>query len=232
MKKLILSLFIISFIGGCKAQSENQVNVKIVDILKKDKFNMEVFELSFCIEELLYIVENDSSFFRMWADKIDNSFANTIKDEVLYIHSIEYNLFKMRLNEESDLKNKYPIAFKRIKNYEQNITPKYYENFSNPFKVYIEYPEQLDDICLIMLLSNIDCVFFEDIQNDKVAFWKFNNWIEYGFEEFRYYPGTLNKGKGIINNRIIEHVLESDKCQYNSLVKNSIIMIKKIKEKY
>ena len=151
---------------------------------------------------------------------------------MLYIHSLEYSLFEKRMGDNQTLKNDYPIAYKKVQNYKPPVKSREYSSFSEPFKVYIDYPEQIDNICLIMLVCRINCDFFDDIQNEKMALWKFNNWIEYGFEEFRYYPGTLNKGKGIINNRIIDYIMEMKYCQQHPLAQKSITMIKTIRDKY
>lgn len=232
MKKALLFIALISLIMSCNAQTERTVNKEVLDILMKDKFNLEIFELSFCINEILNIIENDSSYYKILNDRISKAFDNNKKEEILYIHTVEFEFFQQMIKSNASLKNKYPDGYWKIQQIKPTLLSKTYSNYSEVFKAYVEYPEQVDNICLIMLTCKIDCKFFDDVQNDKIAQWKYNNWLDYGYEEFRHYPGTLNAGKGNINNRIIDYILKTKNCQDNPLANKSIEMIKSITEKH
>jgi len=229
-KSLVLFSFLFMFIG-CSAQSQNHVDETVINLLEDSKFNLEIYELAFCTKEILYLIENDTTLYNLFQERINKSFRNTIKEELLYIHSLEYELLKDRIITNSN-EEEFPQGVKGFKNIHPNTIQKVVSDFAVPFKAYIEFPEQVDDICLIMLLSDIDCKYFQDIQQDKIALWKFNNWIEYGFEEFRYYPGTLEKGKGIINKRIVNYIIQNNSCKEYPLVKKSTEMIKNTIGKY
>jgi len=230
MIKIITIIFSFLFIfEGCNAQKDNHLDEEVINFLKESKFNIEIYELAFCTKEVLYLIESDSSFKNMFQERINNSFENDISEELRNIHSIEYRFFKDRMVKDSN-SNEFPKGFRYFINIQPNITQNIFVDFAVPFKAFIEFPEQVDDICLIMLLGDIECKYFQDIQQDKVALWKFNNWIEYGFEEFRYNPGTSHKVKGIINQRIINYILENKQCQDQTLVERSIKKIKDLTE--
>ena len=80
MKKIVIVFNLISLLIGCNAQTENQMNKTVVDILKQNKLNLEIFELSFCLNEILYIIENDSNYYKIWEDRINESFHSKIKE--------------------------------------------------------------------------------------------------------------------------------------------------------
>jgi hypothetical protein len=232
MKKIVFILAIISLVMRCNAQSELNVNNAVIETLKKDRFNFEIFELAFCLNEIFSIIENDSTYYNIWASRINQAFNNKQKEELLYVHSIEYKFLKYMMSENISLKGVYPNLYIKLQQIKPVLTAKEFPNFSKVFNDYIEYPEQVDNICLILLICEINCQVFDDITNDKIALWKYNNWINYGFEEFRYYPGTLNNGKKAINNRIINYIMNNKHCQGSPLVNKSFIMIKSTVEKY
>lgn len=232
MKTILVSFLVLSQIISCNAQQDRMINEELVDVLKKDKFNLEIYELSFCLDEILYLIENDSNYFKTWKERVNKSFDPKLKKEVLYIHSLEYDFFKLMILENSALINFYPNAYKKIQEIKPTPIAITNSKFSEVFKAYIEFPEQVDDICMVMLVCKLNCATFNDVQNDKIALWKFTNWIDYGFEEFRYYPGTLNEWKGIINKRIINYILKSNNCVDHPLVSRSIALFNSMIEKY
>jgi len=231
MKKLYLFIIVFLTITNCDAQSDSKVNEYIVKSLKENKFNFEIFELAFCLDEIFFLIENDSTSFDILIERINNAFNVPQKEEIKYIHSLEFDFFREQLIRKIDLKIKYPETYSRLEQTNPEIANNYSNNFAEIFKSYIEYPEQVDDICLIMLICNIDCKYYDNIQNDKIASWKYNNWIEYGFEEFRYYPGTLLEEKRVLNNRMFDYIVKTSNCRDILLVDRSISMIEKVKQK-
>lgn len=223
MKRLLFCIVGIT-ITLLEIRCQASYNKEVVELLKKDKFNYEIYELAFCINEVSHIIEQDTNYLRVLDQKIRIAADNNIKPELLYIHLLEIDFFKKMLDE-NNVKDKYPKAYsdfqKILPSKKSNITT----SFTKIFNSYIEYPEQVDDICLIMLTCNLNCKAFEDIQKDKTSVWKYNNWLDYGFEEFRFFPGKTSKAKNIMNNRIIDYILKSEKCKDNNLVIKSKAML-------
>ena len=60
MKSAIVVILLVLSVSIGFSKPEDEINLDIVGMLKFQKFNLEFYELSFCIEEILYIVENDS----------------------------------------------------------------------------------------------------------------------------------------------------------------------------
>lgn len=234
MKKLAFAITILFFttVSLVKAQKDIIPDSLIVDYLKKNKFNLEFYELSFCQNEILFILEQDTGYYSIWEKRIQTEIKDSLDANAFYIHSKGLNFFKEILVT-SELHNVYPFAFKFIlESLNFNITLKKVNDFSEVFKSYIKYPEQVDDICLILLVCDFNCDFFKEIQSDKIANWKFNNWLEYGFEEFRIYPEKTIKGKREITERLISYILTNYKCMNQPLKQQSIEMIKRVSAKY
>jgi hypothetical protein len=234
MKRVILFSLLVLIGMVSFSKNSNESNLDIVKMLKSEKFNLEFYELSFCIEEVLNIIETDSSFCNIWDARIAEGFSKRLEDEIIYIHFKELEFLKYKLNSDENLKLKYPYAYEYvIKSIDINIDlKKGMHNFPEIFNTYIKYPEQIDDICIIMLICDFDCMVFKTIQNDKISNWKFNNWLEYGFEEFRYFPSTQNQASNILTNRITKYIIENPKCINKPLVIKSIEMIQATMNKY
>jgi hypothetical protein len=208
----------------CYSQNYEQC---VAERLKKDNFNLSFYELSFCINEIYHILENDTAYCRVWENRINRLQTSNLN----YLKKIEYGYFD-KMHKENPYKTNYPkavsfIDFSLVKINIEKIT-----DFAEIFSDYIEYPEQVDDACLIMLVCDMDCNFFTKIQNDEIAFWEYSNWLEYGFEEFRYYPGLSTRANQIINDRIINYILNKKDCLDQELVQKSISMIKSVVEEH
>lgn len=234
MRSVVVLVLLISIVSVGFSKPDDELNLEVVEMLKFQKFNLEFYELSFCIDEILNIVENDSSYCEVWDARISSGFVRTLEDEIIYVHLKELDFFETNLLSDKTYKTKYPFAFKYILNsLEINIdVKKGVSNFHKILNVYVKYPEQIDDICLISLICNFDCMVFNDIQNDDISNWKFNNWLKYGFDEFRYFPSTQDSANIILTNRISNHIVKSSKCKTEPLVIKSIKMIQAVMNKY
>lgn len=235
MRKILILLGVFCYfpaIGNIDMHRDNFVDESVVDILKKTDFNMELFELAFCINEIHYLVESDSVYYELLKKRFSR-FSSIIEEDALkYMHILEYRLFKQQLD--IVLLNKgCSVSLKDFQKIGEASSESIdTTDFSIHFKSYIEYPEQVDNACLITLLSDVSCDYFSQIQDDKIALWQFNNWLDYGFEEFRYYPGVLKDGLGVINNRIIDYILELEHCPNQKLVHKSKAMFESIRSRY
>jgi hypothetical protein len=207
----------------CSAQ---KYDVSVIDELKRCDFNREFYELAFAIPEIYYMLETDTSCQEKWGNRI--RLFQRFKDKMGVLQKMEYTFFIQKQREFlNDNSKKIPLV------YDTDMTKtEVVENFGKIFLDYIEYPDQVDAACLIILLCSKDCRLFTEIQNEKYALWNYNNWLEYGFEEFRYYPGMSKKGNQIINNRMIDYLLNNKHCFEQELVHKSIVMIKSVINKY
>ena len=219
MKK-VLFIFYCIFNTACYAQEHN---LDVVNRLKKDNFYLEFYELAFCINEIHFILENDTSYFNVWKNRIEN-FS---KHELSYLKKIGCQFFSDMQNNNPD-NQYYSRAVKFVQDNQLKIGIEKPVNFAQDFRRFIEYPEQVDDACLIMLICNIDCYYFIEIQNDEIALWRFNQWLEYGFEEFRYNYSLLDKSRRMITNRIIDYIVNKNDCEDKDLVRKSKKMIKSV----
>jgi hypothetical protein len=216
----------------CISQTRKQIDVQIMEYLKKERFNIEITDLSFCIDEILFVIEKDTSYKNIFIKRINESFDKGLSNATIYVHKKVFESFMDTIKSLKYFKNNYPKAYEYIIHINPFIKEITFNSFTDVFKAYIEYPEQVDDICVFTLLYKSDNKTYEGIEKDKVALWRFNTWIEYGFEEFRYYPGILNKAKGKINERIIEAIIRKQGINSNQLVKKSLEMIKNVEKKY
>jgi hypothetical protein len=203
----------------------NAVEQELADHLKKNSFNLEIFELAFCLPEILSIIESEPETYEVLEKRINRSFSQETNENTRFIFSMEYKFLQKMLQENQLLKKEFPIGFQKLSKLKPSLIDSPPASFSNIFNSYIEFPEQVDNICLILLTANEDCRAFQEIENNRDANWKFSNWLEYGFDEFRFFPGTLDKAKGILNDRIINYILENPVCHDQPLVKRSVDMI-------
>src|SRR5690554_876959 len=235
MRKLLMFLGVFCFypaIGNIDMHRDNFVDKSVVDILKKTDFNMELFELAFCINEIHYLVESDSVYYELLKKRLSRFSSIIEKDELKYMYLLEYRFFKQKLNEVFFNKG-CSVSLIDLQKFGEPLAESIdTTDFSVHFRAYIEYPEQVDNACIITLLSDVNCDCFSQIQDDKIALWQFNNWLDYGFEEFRYYPGVLKDGLGVINNRIIDYILELEHCPNQKLVHKSKAMFESIRSRY
>lgn len=222
MTKYLLFLMILTLSTiGCSQNST--ADNSIIEYLKKNNFNLEIYELAFCVEEILYILDEDTSYIRKLEEKIGSSFTKRNNSSQKYFHFKELQLLKNKFRlKDADLGD---IIFLESTQYNNP-----YESYAELVNNYTEYPEQIDDIFLIFLVCNFEEKAWNDIMNNKIAYWKFNNWIDYGFIEFRYYMGTKNAAKGILNERIIEYIQKNE--TNHKLVKRSLDMFNTVQEKF
>lgn len=224
-------IVLITFFNLTSFSQNQKIEQSIVDLIKENNFNLEIYELSVCINELFYIIETDSSKFLDFEIKMEKSFDKSLSLATKNIHSIEFKNFKKQIINNDSLQIKFPHAYMKISNYQIKYIPNKLD-YLNSFKNYIDYPEQVDDICIITLLYNSNSSTLDSILNDKIAFWRFSNWIDYGFEEFRYYPNLSNKGKEIITNRLILYIKKINKNNNHYLVQKSLESINSSIAKY
>lgn len=234
MRSVVMLVLLISIVSIGFSKPDDELNLEVVEMLKLQKFNLEYYELSFCIEEILYVVENDSSYSEIWDARISSGFVKTLEDEIIYVHLKELSFFEANLLADKTFKTKYPSAFNYILNsLDINMdVKKGVSNFSEIFNVYVKYPEQVDDICLISLICNFDCTIFSDIRNDDISNWKYNNWLKYGFDEFRYFPSIQDSAHNVLTNRVSNFIIKNSSCKTDTLVIKSIKMIQTIMCKY
>jgi hypothetical protein len=228
---LLIGLFIDSSINSAQI-NKLDIDQQVVSYLKKNSLRVELFELSFCVKELVYILDQDTSYYKKWDELINILFDKRHKSEELFVRIKEITFLRNRMLNDSSLVSLYPKAYQyllsKIPTQNININKK----FNEIFKICIDVPEKVDYMCLVSLICDFNESIFIDINNDKIALWKYNNWLEYGFAEFRYYPGILNKSKGIINQRIINYISEKYKESKNPLIIKTLGMFNEVKNQY
>jgi hypothetical protein len=223
----ITLLIILSLANSCVAQPA--VNDEIVSYLKKKKFQLELFELAMCKEEMLAILEKDTLFREIWKERAALIFDKRLSEAYLFFHTHEARLFSSLLDSSTDLKKKYPLAFELVKtSIKTKNTLKVPTDYSNLFLDYVEYPEDVDPACLVALMCFEDKAF-SDINSNKVSLSRFNEWLNYGFEEFRHYSGSKSKAKNEINNRLVDFIIEKHKSSRDSLLIDKSIKLLKTK---
>jgi len=227
---IISSLLLIYGCHSNAQQNEVDPNYEIVEMLTKNKLNLELFELAFVLPELAYIIENDST--GLFDQRIQNAFNPNLSAVSQYVHSIELGFLLSQFAADISLKSAFPVAVKMALQKEVFIREKSDDDFSVIYKEYIQYPEQVDDISLITLLTSKDCRLYENIAGDKMAMYNFNNWLEYGFDEFRYYPDSKDSINLEINNKLVDWIMTNAKCPDNPLVRRSKKMLKEVVGSY
>lgn len=229
--KFTLVVLLITFCNQIINGQNNTREPQIIDLLKENNFNLEMYELTVCINELFYIIENDTNQFYAFQNRINHAFDKSFSNETKFIHFIEFENFKHEILINDTLKKLYPDSFSKILNLKIDFYPRNIE-YLNAFKNYIEYPEQVDDICIITLLYKSDNATLDSIMNDKIAFWRFLSWLEYGFEEFRYYPSINVKSKSIITDRLIFKIKSKNQDSDHEIVRKTFEMINSMLIKY
>jgi hypothetical protein len=237
MKKILSKssyLVVVFILSGCLNQATAiPPDPVLKDYVKKEKFALEIYELSFCLEEIADILEHDTSYNILFEKRLKLAFDKRLNKSQLFIHNKEMGLLRKSLANLKSGETIYPKAYKIMNKLFEGHNSSDFNNYSEPFKAYIEYPEQVDDICLVTLITDSpNNQAWEDIQSDKIALIRFNNWIEYGFEEFRYYPGLSSKPKSILNTRIVNFIFNKRKDDKNPLVMKSLKMIHSVVTKY
>jgi hypothetical protein len=233
MKKIIiLSLLFVVF--GCQTKAQRTqpptIDKQVVEMLKANKLNLQLFELAFVLPELTYLIEKDTT--GLFDKRISNAFASNLSIDVKYIHSLSLDFLVSKIKEDDSLIKAFPDATEKIIRKESYIIRKPEKSFSEIYKSYIKYPEQVDDATLIILLTANDCQIYESIASDEVALYNFNNWIEYGFDEFRYYPDSENPISKRINDKLANWVIEKANCSDNVLVIKAKAMLKETMDSY
>lgn len=230
IKALFITITIFS--AAAKTWSSPYKDSLIVEHLKKEKFNLELYELAFCSRELLQILEEDSMARNEFMKRIERAFDERLSQSQLYFHQLEYDLLSGQISEDKDVKLSYPKALSLIQKLAPEKLSYDYKGFATHFQNYIEYPEQTDDACIIALVTNLPKTIWKEIESDKLALYRFNTWLEFGFEEFRYYPGLKSTIKSTINDRIISFIKEKYSVAHHPLIAKSLDMINSMEERY
>ncbi|MEQ8880634.1 MAG: hypothetical protein RLQ12_13420 [Cyclobacteriaceae bacterium] len=232
MKKKLLFKSLILFLTfhtNCQVPMDSMDN-GIIKMLEKNDLNIQLFELAFALPELAYIIENDTT--DLFEKRIQNAFRENLPHDTKYIHSLslKFLISRFRLNQEIALS--FPLAFQKVIMKDSILINQPNKEFHEIYKSYIKYPEQVDAITIITLLEVENCEIYNSIENDELALYYFNSWLEYGFDEFRYYPDSENPSKKLINDRIVNWVTEHSNCPENNLVHKAKIMMRETIESY
>ncbi|GCC53323.1 hypothetical protein SanaruYs_35660 [Chryseotalea sanaruensis] len=231
-KEILIPILTICLFGFVRFGSAYGYDSALMEYIKKEKFNLELYELSFCTEEVLKIIESDSTYQNDFIKRINRAFDKRLSESQRYFHTFEYVFF---LNQISTIKNYkiiYPKSLLIIENLQPLKRDYTFKNYSFPFQNYIEYPEQVDDACIISLITDLPSTVWSDIERDKLALYRFNAWLEFGFEEFRYYPGTKSKVKSTLNKRIVDYISSKHKNSSMPLIVKALKSINHTVEKY
>ncbi|WP_138765875.1 hypothetical protein [Pedobacter xixiisoli] len=119
----------------------------------------------------------------------------------------------------------YPAAYQFIISLKKNM-PSLKTSFKDYVELFlkrIEYPEDVDDACISYLILYKEEKPFDDILKNKSALYRFNQWLRYGFKEFRGYS-LENTPQNEISNRIIQRIRENHANPKNELLKRTLKM--------
>lgn len=221
MKLLIKIIICISFlihVTSVKAQKSNYSNVE--SYLKKNKFQLELYELSFCGREILKLLENDSlsrTFFEERINRVNNKhfdkYEKFIQNKELKI------LFDSLLNVKNNKKYVKSTRFIRSIKDDFNFSKEQiFLDYSEPFIGYVKYPDQIDDICLFTLINGDDGEVFRKLLRNENVSYIFNNWLKYGFIEFRGFSKEDTP-----KNEITDRIINSLNSKYKSSKQITII---------
>lgn len=198
----------------------------IIDLLKHEKFQLELFELSMCTEEILTILQEDTTYHRHWKKRMGRVNDKRLSDYDRYFHSVELSFF---LKQCQGLKSQYKSGYSLIEKSTPTFQTKDYADLAIPFYNYIHYPEDIDPACLVVLVCFSEKAL-NHIAKDKKSFSRFNDWFEYGYDEFRDGMARNNIGKKKINNRLIDFIENKYSKSSQPLAVSSIAMLKKKKK--
>ena len=230
---VLTTFFLLNFAHLPIAQpAELAVDRGIAELLVEEKLNFQFFELAMVLPELANVIESDTS--DLLSKRVQHSFDSSLSIETRYVNSLDFCFLFSKFKSDSSISDTFPKAFELISSLREKVVieTQPIQNFASIYKEYIEYPEQMDDITIITLLTANDCKFFEEIQADQIAMYNFNNWLEYGFDEFRYYPDFENPVRLEINNRLTAYLSKNVKCTDNVLVQESLKMIDRVVASY
>ena len=225
----MLTLFLGGVVISCDASTYDST---VAAYIKKEQFNLELYELSFCAKEVVGIIETDSVYQKAFEKRINRAFDKKLNAAQIYFHTLEYDFLRKQVLALENVKQLYPQSISLIEKMVPSGKTFTFTNFSAPFQDYIEYPEQTDDACIITLISHLPRKVWNEIQSDELALYRFNTWLEFGFEEFRYYPGIKSAVKSKINSRIVIFINEKNKGNTEPLVIKSLKTINSVVEKY
>jgi hypothetical protein len=226
------TLLILFFVGTSTSSSGSNYDTLVADYLKKEKFNLELYEISFCVKELLAVIENDSVYRNAFEKRILRAFDKRLNEAQIYFHMLEYDFLRKQILSVENVKELYPKSTYLVDKMRPSVRTFTFNSFAVAFQNYIEYPEQTDDACIISLVSELPKQIWSEIEADKLANYRFNTWLEFGFEEFRYYPGTKSVAKSTINNRIVSFVNARHNGSSTPLVVKSLKMMRSVVERY
>lgn len=142
-KHCVALLILLSYTNLCAALPS--VDTEIASYLKKKKFQLELFEIAMCRDEILAILETDTLFRKHWKERTANIFDIRLNEANLFYRGFEAHLISNFFDSSADLKTSYPLAFEVIENSIRPIN-KLKEPIDYPtvFLAYIEYPEDVD----------------------------------------------------------------------------------------
>jgi hypothetical protein len=212
--------FILLTLSACSARPDGD----IIDLLKREKFQFEIFELSMCAEEILSILQSDTAYHKMWEKRIQRANDSRLSEYDRYMHSAEYSFFLQQCHA---FDSQYKRAVTFVKQSSSSFQMKTYADLSLPFNNYVHYPEDIDPASLIVLICLPEKAL-DDISKNKTSRVRFNNWIEYGYKEFRYGFTKNNVAKKKINDRMIDFIITKHSKSTHHLALASITMLKKI----
>ena len=223
MKSIIsLSLIFLLSIISCMAQKNNTKGVKYY--LKDNKFQFSLCELSFCTEEIMPMLETDTISRNYFKINLQQSFDSRLDKYNFYFN---YKQAQILFDSLMILKYQklYPKAYQFVIGLKKNMPSlkTTFKEYVEPFLKRIEYPEDVDDACISYLIFYKEEKPFDDILKNKDATYCFNQWLKYGFKEFRGYS-LENTPQNKISNRIIQRIRENHANPKNELLKRTLKM--------
>ncbi len=228
--KLIINLLIIIALNATASMAQKKISEDIKYYLKKNKFQLCLYELSFCTKEIMPMLENDTLSRKYLKKSLSQSFDSRLDKVELFIN---YKQSQVLFDSLAILKYQkiYPKAYTFVMNLKKTI-PIINENFGDyvqPFVKSIKYPDQVDPICNFYLVYYNEEKPFDEILKNNEALYYFNQWLKYGFIEFRGYSQKTTP-QNEISDRIMLRIKINHQNQKNELLKSTLTIIKKLQD--
>jgi hypothetical protein len=205
-----------------------QTDSKITNFLKSESGGIEIFELAFCADELKAILDNDTSFTSTIKKRLGRRFDPRLSESIRTVHQLELVFLK----NVSPALNASPQFKNAISHFDHDKRINAISEYTRLFKAYIEYPEMVDNAFIILLLISTNENLWVSIEQDKTLHFHFNNWIRYGFEEFRYFPGTKSQAQEVLNTRIVSFLRQKYINSKNPMIIRALEMFRTVEDKY